>query len=82
MDGAVVGFPRWLDRGRYTVLDGVLHGESERLEFVTLDGTLGSDGMLRITQDIVRNGTSVEYALTSVSPQPLAIIANHDAASP
>ncbi|MEO8621642.1 MAG: plastocyanin/azurin family copper-binding protein [bacterium] len=66
VNGQPAGNPRWLDRGRFTTSGQALHGESERLEGVTLDAVLLPDGTMRITQDIVRNGTSARYVLRRV----------------
>ncbi len=63
---ALIGRLRWFDHGHFVVSGSEVHGVSDRLEFITLDGTLDGDGVLRINQDLVRNGRSAVYALVAI----------------
>lgn len=51
---------RWADHGTYALRNGTLHFESDYFQNVTFDGTAAS-GSVRVTQDIVGEGTAVEY---------------------
>lgn len=61
----VIGRSRWVDRGTYTLDRGRAHFESDYLQNVTFDGVV-SAGSLRVMQDLVGEGTAVEYVFQPV----------------
>lgn len=58
----VISRAHWSDHGTYALHDGAMHFESDYLQNVRFDGTLGT-GHIALTQDLVGEGATVTYVL-------------------
>lgn len=57
---------RWADHGTYVLDHGAVHFESDYLQNVTFEGSAGAN-RVSVTQDLVGEGTTVEYVLRPTS---------------
>lgn len=57
-----IAHTHWVDRGTYSVQNGAMHFDSNYFQNVGFGGTRGA-GNISLLQDIVGEGTSVEYVL-------------------
>ena len=62
----LVNRARWADHGTYALRNGAMHFESDYLQNVTFEGSAGTSS-ISLVQDLVGEGTTVEYVLRPAS---------------